>query len=441
VTVLPDPLGDLRLPRQPGVVRQFWAAHERLADWLIALFWGLPATLITPAALVGADHRAEWGWLPLPGALIVAASCIGVFFRRTRPILAFAILCAALIPAPFTEASPEQVLPVFGVYSLAVYRSNAAAWVGAALVEGVSTLYVWLVSPIGTARTLAHSPEQWAPVYGIELLIALALGITVGNRRRYLAALIDRAHQLARERDQQAQLAAIAERARIARDMHDVVSHSLTVMVTLAEGSAAAAETDAARAAAAMRQVAETGREALSGMRHMLGVLGGDSVADLAPQPTADDVPRLVERFRELGLPARLSSDGELPADPTVHLAVYRTVQEGLANALRYSHGPNSVGVRIEATGPAIEVSVDDDGLPGMPTTSVGAGQGLNGLRARVSALGGTLTAGPHDNGAGWRVEVSLPRSEGPHATPTDPRLTGTVRPDMNETETKGTST
>ncbi|MFC4242851.1 sensor histidine kinase [Gryllotalpicola reticulitermitis] len=408
---MPD---DLRLPRQPGVVRQFWARHERLADWLIALFWGVPATLITLAGLIATIHHTDRAWLPLPAALLVAGSCVGVFVRRTRPLLALAILSLALIPAPFTPADAAQVLPVFGVYSVAVYRSNAAAWLCAGVLEVVSTIYMWVATPAGAVHAIADRPVQWAPVYGIELLIALALGITVGNRRRYLDALIDRAHQLARERDQQAQLAAVTERARIARDLHDVVSHSLTVMVTLAEGSAVAAETDALRAAAAMRQVADTGREALSGMRHMLGVLGVDGVAELAPQPTADDLPRLVERFRELGLPARLQLAGELPADSATRLAAYRIVQEGLTNALRYSHGPTYVDVRVDAATDPIEVAVDDDGLPGMPTTSVGAGQGLIGLRARVSALGGTLAAGAHDNGAGWLLAATLRRADVP---------------------------
>jgi signal transduction histidine kinase len=257
-----------------------------------------------------------------------------------------------------------------------------------------------------------HDPPSGATFYAFELLVALAVGATVGNRRRYLAALISRARQLAKERDQQAQLAAVAERARIARDMHDVVSHSLTVMVALAEGAAAAAETDAARAATVMRQVAETGREALTGMRQMLGVLGGSEPA-LAPQPTVADVPRLVERFRALGLPVMLTERGEVPPEPALQLTVYRIVQEALTNALRYSHGPTAVAVRIDAAAHPIAVVIEDDGLPGMSTTSVGAGQGLAGLAERVSALGGSLTAGPHENGAGWRVSAVLPLTPG----------------------------
>jgi len=429
VTSVPDAQDDLRLPTQPGVVQQFWAAHERLADWLIALFWGLPATALTGIGLhmtsgfgVGLHTVSSAGvGVPIAGALLVAASCVGVFLRRTRPILAFAILSLALIPAPFTPTNAEQLLPVFGVYCLAVYRSNTAAWIGAALVEGLSTLYFWALSPLVATRGLGHDPLRWAPVYAIELLVALALGITIGNRRRYLAALIERAHQLARERDQQALLAAVAERARIARDMHDVVSHSLTVMIALAEGSAAAAETDAVRAAAVMRQVADTGRDALAGMRQMLGVLGGDEPAALAPQPTAADLPALVERFRALGLPVVMRIAGRLPDEPAVQVAIHRLVQEALTNALRYAHGPTAVDVVVDAEGDPIAVVIEDDGLPGMPSVSAGAGRGLIGLRERVSALGGTLATGPRENGSGWRVAAALPVPAGAQTSPDSP--------------------
>jgi signal transduction histidine kinase len=408
---------DLRLPRQPGVIQQFWARHAVLADWLIAVFWGFPAALITLVSLLQSAHYTTGSyWWAFVGTLLVIASCAGVYLRRARPILAFAVLCLALVPAPFTEASPSQILPAFGVYSLAVYRSNGAAWIGAAAVEIVSTLYLWAAAPFSSANTIGHNPAQWAPFYAIELLIALAIGATIGNRRRYLAALIDRARQLARERDQQAQLAAVAERARIARDMHDVVSHSLTVMITLAEGSAAAAGADAERAATVMRQVADTGREALTGMRQMLGVLGADGPAEFAPQPTAADVPQLVERFHQMGLPVTLRTEGEVPAEPALQVAVYRIVQESLTNALRYAHGPTSVGVVIDAAGDPIAVVVEDDGLPGMPTPSVGARQGLIGLHERVTALGGTLATGRRDSGSGWRVAAALPL---PGADPT----------------------
>jgi signal transduction histidine kinase len=184
-------------------------------------------------------------------------------------------------------------------------------------------------------------------------------------------------------------------------------------MVALSEGAAASAEADPPRAASVMRQVADTGREALTGMRRMLGVLGGEAEeAALAPQPTAAELPRLVARFRELGLPVAYEASGEVPADPAFQLAVHRIVQEGLTNALRYSQGPTRVEVRVDATGEQVDVSVDDDGLPGIPAPSVGAGRGLIGLTERVSALGGTLTSGHHDSGTGWRLATALPRKE-----------------------------
>ena len=123
------------------------------------------------------------------------------------------------------------------------------------------------------------------------LALALAIGVNVGSRRRYLEALIDRAHQLAVERDQQGRLATAAERARIAREMHDIVSHSLTMMIALAEGSAVAADRAAPDAAAAMRKAADTGRAAMVDMRRMLGVLGDGTGAQTAPQPGFADLP------------------------------------------------------------------------------------------------------------------------------------------------------
>ncbi len=412
---------DLLLPRQPGVIRQFWARHPRLADWLIALFWGFPALLIavgySASRPVEGSGSGGGAFLASPGldallvGLAVCAACSAFFLRRTRPILAMCVFSIAVLPAPFTVGSAEQVLPVFGIYSLAVYRSSAAVWIAAVTLETVSSFYVLVVSTFATPDALANSPVQWVFVYGFEIAIALLIGTTVGGRRRYLAALIDRAHQLGRERDQQAQLSAAAERARIARDMHDVVSHSLTVMVTLAEGSALTAETDATRAAAVMRKVADTGREALTGMRQMLGVLGGDEDVALAPQPTAAELPQLVAQFRGLGVPVELQRDGDVPDEPALQLAVYRVVQEGLTNALRYAHGPTRVAVRVDATGDPVAVVIEDDGLPGIPTPSIGAGRGLIGLAERVHALGGTLTTGPRTDGAGWRVAAALPLS------------------------------
>lgn len=264
----------------------------------------------------------------------------------------------------------------------------------------------------------AGSPDYvsllgFAVQFGVILALALLIGVNVGNRRRYLTALIDRARQLAVERDQQGQIAAAAERARIAREMHDIVSHSLTVMIALSEGSAVAAEAAAPDAADAMRKAAATGRAAMVDMRRMLGLLGGEAAAQTAPQPGFGELPELIDKFRSLGVPATYQLTGSQSVDPAMQLATYRLVQEALTNTLRYSHGPTRVLVRIELGDGALIASVTDNGLPGFPTEPADTGRGLLGLRERVAALGGTLTAGPQEDGRGWRVEAALPLDDG----------------------------
>ncbi len=145
--------------------------------------------------------------------------------------------------------------------------------------------------------------------------------------------------------------------------MHDIVSHGLTVMITLAEGSAATAARDPARAAEAMHHVADAGRDALDEMRRMLGVLTGpsDAAADRSPQPDVAAIPGLVDGFRAAGLPVRLTTSGAAITEPALQLAVYRIVQEGLTNALRHAAGAQQVDVRIERRDEIVTVLVEDD--------------------------------------------------------------------------------
>ncbi len=412
--------GGLRLPRQPGAVRRVWARHPRLTDTLLALLWGLIAVT---GALRNGDDDAGAAWLPAVVIPLIAVAVAGIYVRRSRPLLAAALGGAAILASIWAPGDIVLVPVIFAVYSVPVYRSVRAGWIVAGVVEvaGILATIVGEVVPRPSGTFNLFSPAQgsglslflsvfaFAIQFGIILALALAIGINAGNRRRYLAALIDRAHQLAIERDQQGQLATSAERARIAREMHDIVSHSLTVMIALAEGSAVAADRAAPEAAAAMRKAADTGRAAMIDMRRMLGVLGGDAGAEIAPQPGFSDLPELVDRFRGLGLPIAFRRDGPVPRDPAVQLAVYRLVQEGLTNALRYAHGPNEVIVHISSQDGILLAAVGDDGLDGFPMEQAGTGRGLLGLRERIAALGGTLTAGPVD-GHGWRIEATLPR-------------------------------
>jgi signal transduction histidine kinase len=413
--------GELRLPRPPGVIRRFWARHPVAADTVLAVVVGFFA--VSGAIRIG-EFVAVPAWRTVIAIALALVGVAGIYVRRTRPMATIALSCASIVTLVWSPTEPVLAPAVFAVYSVAVYRSTRAGsaaagalWAASVLAVTLSEVVVQPGVPINAddARHVTVSGAEavlsFATGFAILLALALAIGANVGNRQRYLTALIDRARQLAVERDQQGQLAAVAERARIAREMHDIVSHSLTVMVALAEGSAVAAGQAAPDAATAMRAVADTGRGAMVDMRRMLGVLGGDSDAATAPQPSLADLPELIDRFRTLGVPVSFRNDGPERLDPALQLTVYRLVQESLTNALRYSKGPTEVLVAVTHRGGLLTVTVTDDGLGGVAdprAKQIGSGRGLVGLRERVTLIGGSMTAGPRADGPGWRVQATL---------------------------------
>ena len=202
-------------------------------------------------------------------------------------------------------------------------------------------------------------------------------------------------------------MARAEERARIAREMHDVVAHSVSVMVTLADGAGAALGRSPDRARIALDELAATGRAALGDMRRILGVLDEGGEADLDPQPGARELGALVERFRTAGLPVRLTRSGPDLDDPGLGLTVFRVVQEALTNTLRHAPGCERVEVLVAVEAARVVVDVADSGGPGA-SSGPGCGRGLVGVRERVAAYGGTVSAGP--DAGGWRVRVELPR-------------------------------
>ncbi|WP_136709817.1 histidine kinase [Agromyces sp. H66] len=417
----PDPAdavvgGELRLPKPPGVVRQFWARHPRLVDGLIAGIYGVPTLVNTIVSAIEYQHPTLIAIVNV--AVVLTASAAIMLMRRTHTwvVLGLAWL-ACLVSA--TAVSIDTFAIVLALYALAVYGSSRAAWIGLGASVAVATFAGYLSTWVRS--TPPFEPADLDPIsssiaFAVFMLIATLIGVTVGNRRRYLDALIARAHDLARERDQERQLAAAAERARIAREMHDIVSHGLTVMITLAEGSAATVEHDPARSAEAMRRVADAGRDALSEMRRMLGVLNDASgdAATRSPQPDAAAIPDLVEGFREAGLPVRLTTAGAPITGTALQLAAYRIVQEGLTNVLRHADGAQHVEVLLDHRDDAVEITIEDDAVHASGRMS-GAGRGLEGLRERVALSGGTLEAGPRA-GNGWRLHAVLPTE------PSDPR-------------------
>jgi signal transduction histidine kinase len=244
----------------------------------------------------------------------------------------------------------------------------------------------------------------------LALILAFTVGITVRTRRAYVAALEARAELLEREREDNARLAVALERGRIAREMHDVVAHNVSVVVVQAAAAERLVETDPERARQAMRDVATTGRQALTEMRRLLGVLrDGEPSDDLGPQPGVAELAALTATVEDAGMRVELSVQGEeRPLPASAALSVYRIVQEALTNSLRHA-GPARARVILRYLPDALEVQVSDNGTGGMSPGEHG-GQGLIGMRERVALFGGELTAGPRPEG-GYSVVARIPTS------------------------------
>ncbi len=373
-----------------------------MTDVLAAVAYTGPA-LAAAVAVPTADGPALV--LPLMAAVV---SGTALLFRRQAPMSSLAATAGIMLITFSVPASFAAVATAMALYAVGVYRSARHAVLALLAISAIL-----LAAAAQQPRSMVDLGQAVQAI--AVLVIATLLGLNVRMRRNYVAALVDRADRLMHEREYLASIAAAAERNAIAREMHDIVAHGLAVMISLAHGSAEIAPTDPARAVQAMRQVAETGRVAVTDMRRMLGVLNEDNTGELAgaaaPSPGVGDVPALVELFRSAGLPVVLQSAGVAPADPGIQLAVYRVIQEGLTNALKYARAATAVTVRSQFTGQEIMVSVTDDGQP-VDAPADRAGHGVAGMRQRVALYGGTLRAGPLTNG-GWSVTARFPLPEG----------------------------
>ncbi|KIK82416.1 histidine kinase [Micrococcus luteus] len=377
--------------------------------------------------------------------------------RRVRPVASAAVVTAAavlhLLAGP--EFSLSLLMVPLTVYNLAANapRSISVAGLLLGLVGGVANgVKVWLfpaqfVTPDGL--TVRSPAEPLAMVImaigcGLVVLTAWAFGDVVRNRRLAVRALEDRAHRLEVQSRQERELAAADERSHIAREMHDIVAHSLQVVISQADGARYAAAAKPALAVTALETIGQTGRSALADMRQLLGVLRetGETVAGVPgvtdddarrpaavvaspdgrgtrlppgrrPQPRLADLPALVETMRLSGLEVSLLETGTprraLPAGG--ELAAYRIVQEALTNTLRHGGPDADAFVTLAWTARGLDLQIDDDGCGAAadPATR-GSGQGLRGAAERAALFGGTLETGPRV-GTGYRVSAHLPYS------------------------------
>ncbi|MEV5719089.1 histidine kinase [Amycolatopsis mediterranei] len=381
----------------PGAERaRTWAGrHPRTADVLLAVAL-LPLALVIEHRGVAPTARPV---LFATGVLLVSA----LAFRRRYPLTVLAASCAlALVLGLFGPTFPPTVITVL----VAVYTVGAHAERRRALVA-VAALIVIIAVTVLRDDEFAESLARFVFASAV-VVAAFVLGVNIRMRRMYLESLRDRALRAERERDQQAQIVAARERATIAREMHDIVAHNLSVMIALADGVAFAARTDPVNAETAAQHVSATGRQALDEMHRLLGVLrrnGDDSPR--APQPGVAQIDDLVEQVRTTGLPTTWTITGEpFPLSPTAELAVHRVVQEALTNVLKHAVRPSAAHVRLTYADPVVALEVDDDGA-GAGATTAAAGHGLSGMRERVGVFDGEVTAGPRPGG-GWRVTARL---------------------------------
>jgi signal transduction histidine kinase len=375
-------------------------------DVLIALSWVL-LSCFSVAVLPGIEVVA-------PGVMVLLVAAGLVFFRRSKPVLSFVISFLATLPLALFDPTLGTLAVGYSVFAIAVYDAPRRAWQCASLSAGV-ILVVALLSPFDILPANDAALGDGIPgvaayvVTGfLILLVALLWGQNSGSRKRYIDGLVERAHHLEREHDQQVQLAVLAERSRIARDVHDIVAHSLSVIVRLNDGAGAVLEREPQRAKEAIGQVGGVARSALGEMRRVISVLeSSPQSTSLSAGASHEDLERLVEVYRGIGLPVSLTVSGTTPSQSGVQMTIFRVVQEALTNALRHTEAASLVVVTVESDSDVV-VTVRNDGHLHNESAGDSVGRGLVGMRERAALYGGTLTAGPDEEGS-WLVRLVLP--------------------------------
>lgn len=374
----------------------------------------LAAFLARPEPVSGAVD-VERPWLVV-GFLLAEASSVAL--RRGVPVFALGVAVGAMalqmLLLPFPVGGGLAVMIV--AYSVAAYRPRGVAFVAIA-VAAVLHLVVTVAAtdPFGQVDTAGGGGEINLGVTLVmsavfAFLIPGLIGAYVRSRREYIAVVETRAERLEREREARAGRAVADERARIARELHDVAAHHLSAIVVQAGAAESIVDDDPDRAKALLQDVRTQGRDTLGSMRFLVGVLRARDGENGAPQPGLDDIEHLVGQACAAGTKVHLNGPEEPPTCPAaIDLAGYRIVQESLSNARKHAPGAE-VSVNIEAEGDRLDLEVVNEPPPAgaLPRTFAEPGLGLIGMRERVEILSGSLEAGPL-RGGGWRVRASLP--------------------------------
>ncbi|KUN76574.1 sensor histidine kinase [Streptomyces griseoruber] len=352
--------------------------------------------------------RLAFTQLPVAGMLALQAGLVlPLLWRRRKPLVAFTAITAVFVLQWSLGAALRADVALFiALYSLALHGwLRQLPWACAATVGAMALVAVRVSSAVSV----------WDALFFLlsTATAALALGLMVRIRRAQLAGLRERAARLEIERDQRSRLATATERTRVAREMHDIVGHNLSVIITLADAGAYATDIAPERGKEALQLIGDTGRQALGELRRVLGVLreaadGPKGGPELSPQPGIADIEALCAKVRAAGREVVYRTSGDVDAlDSGMQLTVYRIVQEALTNTLKHADTDTLVRLAIVEKDARLTVRVHDTG----PATPSGPpneeGHGLVGMRERAALYGGTVSAGP-TGGGGWSVEAVL---------------------------------
>jgi signal transduction histidine kinase len=378
----------------------------------IALYDLLPALAVTGLAAVDILQWTGSGQ-PTNGQrfsylAVLVLGFIGLLFRRRAPLAVLATLAVAFKAWDYLFFAPAAQIPFTPFLVLLVLSYNTGAHTrNRKAVVGAVVLLLFMASGIWNqieGRQLGQQLGGW-----VVVTVAWLIGKGMQRYRDLTTSLRAQARQLEQEREERARLAVALERTRIARELHDVIAHSVSVMVIQAAAERKVLSEEQHRTADVLEMIERTGRQALVELRRMLGVLRkSDEPLLLAPQPGLPDLDSLLDQVREAGLPVAFRVEGSRVLVPAgVELSAYRIVQEALTNALKHA-GQARAEVTVRYFGDRLELVVADDGGGSAQRVRSNSGHGLVGMRERVAMLGGSLQAGPRESG-GFLVSATLP--------------------------------
>ncbi|KAA0975323.1 sensor histidine kinase [Paeniglutamicibacter gangotriensis] len=376
-----------------------------LGIWLV---FGFMAGILLGASGSGVPGS---GWT---AAILGTAQTLPLIWRRRRPglaagIIVFAHLIQVIITA---ELLPSQIAVPLTVYTLAAYAKRWQSFAGLAAGFTGALLASLRTGAWTGATTLQGTVANFIGL-GLLVLVAWTFGDLARTRRLTMQTLEDRTRRLEVEREQERELAAADERSHIAREMHDIVAHSLSVIITQADGARYASEQDPEIARETLATISNTGRGSLREMRRLLGVLRNDGEASTRPLPTLADVPDLLDATRKSGLDIEFSSAGaprrELPAG--AELTAYRAIQEALTNVVKHAGPSARATVNLLWDGRGLNLHVTDNGRGAGALSTEDTGQGLRGMAERVALYDGHILAEPAAGG-GFHVDVFIPYTE-----------------------------